>query len=94
MTEAEAKANQDRIIAKGYELGWWYGTRCKKCCGVYPKFKTKDTFDPCNAYYECEVCGRRTVKEYTMPWLAEEAWNRDEVTDPQLNIFQFIEGSE
>lgn len=96
MNASEAKANQDRIINTFGEagLGWWYGTRCKKCCGVYPKFKTKDTFDPCNAYYECEVCGRRTVKEYTMPWLAEEAWNHDKVTDPQLNIFQFIEGSE
>lgn len=76
MTATEAKANQDRIESR-YGLGglgWWYGTKCKKCCGVYPKFMTKATDSPCNAYYECEVCGKKTDL-YTMPWLAEEAWN-------------------
>lgn len=90
MTAAEAKANQDRIVADGYELGWWYGTGCKKCCGVYPKFMTRNTEDTRSAYYECEVCGKRTKEYFTMPWLAEEAWNRDEVTEPQMNIFQFL----
>lgn len=76
MTMAEAKANQERI-AQHYNLGWWYGTRCAKCCGVYPKFMRRETFDPKAAYYQCEVCGRRT-EYYTMPWLAEEAWNKGE----------------
>lgn len=90
MTEAEAKANQDRIIAQGYELGWWYGTGCRKCCGVYPKFMTADILSPENDYYQCEVCGKRTRKMYSMPWLAEAAWNNGEVTEPQMNIFQFL----
>lgn len=74
MTAAEAKANQERIVAKGYDLGWWYGTRCRKCCGVYPAFRRGDGQDPCDCWYECEVCGRKTGK-HTMPWLAEEEWN-------------------
>ena len=76
MTASEAKANQNRIVSSGFELGWWYGTGCRKCCGVYPKFMTKDTQNPRNAYYQCEVCGRRTDL-YTMPWLAEKAWNNE-----------------
>lgn len=90
MTAEEAKANQDRI-AEHHDLGHWYGTRCEKCCGVYPKFRTKDTFDPQNAYYECEVCGKRT-KLYTMPWLAEQAWNNHEYESDhiQMTLGEFI----
>ncbi len=92
MTEAEARANQDRIEkrygSKG--LAWWYGTGCRKCCGVYPKFMTADIQNPENNYYQCEVCGKRTKKMHSMPWLAERAWNNGEVTEPQMNIFQFL----
>ena len=73
MTAEEAKANQDRLVRSGYELGWWYGTRCRKCCGVYPKFHPAPGNDGLG-WYECEVCGRQSSKE-TMPWLAEESWN-------------------
>lgn len=75
MTRQEAKANQDRI-AKYYDLGWWYGVRCKKCCGVYPKFMKAETMHS-ECYYQCEVCGKRT-KHFDMPLMAEEAWNNGE----------------
>ena len=87
MTEQQAKANQNRI-AKHYNLGWWYGTRCQKCCGVFPKFMTTDTMR-CECYYQCEVCGKRT-KPFDMPWQAEEAWNNgeyDETVLRQLSLF-------
>lgn len=91
MTEEQAKANQDRI-AKQYELGWWYGTRCRKCCGVQPKYMSKDIMNPYAAYYECEVCGKHTGL-YTMPWLAEEAWNRGETAGgyKQMSLFDMME---
>lgn len=88
MTEAEAKANQDRI-AKHFNLGWWYGTRCKKCCGVYPKLEHTDDLLKC--FYECEVCHKRTAPA-KMPWIAEEAWNNGEVIGCQMDIFAFIDG--
>lgn len=91
MTITEAKANQNRIVALGYELGWWYGVRCRKCCGVYPKFMTRDIQDPKNVYYQCEVCGRRTADDYTMPWMAEEAWNAvDTIGGDQMTLGQFM----
>ena len=51
---------------------------------------TADILSPENDYYQCEVCGKRTRKMYSMPWLAERAWNNGEVTEPQMNIFQFM----
>lgn len=86
MTEQQAKANQDRIAAH-YELGWWYGTRCRKCCEVFPKLmKTTTTHDQC--YYECEVCGKKT-KPFDMPWQSEKAWNNGEYVKEmrQLSLF-------
>ncbi len=88
MTPEQAKAKQERI-AKHYNLGFWYGTNCMKCCGVYPKAMTKNTFDPEDFYYQCEVCGKRT-KAYTMPWLARKAWNNGEYKDAgenQISLF-------
>lgn len=86
MTAKEAKANQDRI-AKNFNLGWWYGVNCEKCCGVYPKLMVSGN---CNefCYFQCEVCGKRTKKE-VMPWVAEEAWNRHEWIEEvrQLSLF-------
>lgn len=72
MTAAEAKRNQDHL-SKHFNLSWWYGTNCKPCCGVYPKFMTSGaTNEKC--YFMCEVCGRKSSKE-DMPWLAEKTWN-------------------
>lgn len=88
MTPEQAKANQERI-AKNYNLGWWYGTHCTKCCGVYPKMMVTGGFSSEDAYYQCEVCGKRT-KAYIMPHLAESAWNRGEFADGgenQISLF-------
>lgn len=84
MTREEAKAEQDRI-AEHFNLGWWYGTKCKPCCGVYPKIRTSDGFDA-RCWYECPVCGTRT-EPFSMPWLAEEAWNRGELRPGQFSMF-------
>lgn len=90
MTRNEAKANQDRI-AINYDLGWWYGTRCAKCCGVYPKLMR--TGDLLKCFYECEVCHKQTAPAL-MPWLAEEAWNNGEFISGQMSIFSFLDGGE
>lgn len=87
MTAQEAKAKQDRI-SKQYELGWWYGTRCTKCCGVYPKLMV--TPDLLKCFYECEVCHRRTKPEL-MPWIAEEAWNSGQIEGGQMDLSSFLE---
>lgn len=86
MTAREAKAMQDGLAAKGMKLGWWYGVKCEPCCGVFPKLMKKAGFDPNDAYYQCEVCGKRT-DAYTMPWLAEAAWNRHEYQEQQMSLF-------
>ena len=92
MTKEEAKANQDRI-AKHYKLCWWYGTNCRKCCGVYPKIVVRHIDNPKDVHMECEVCGRKT-SEHTMPYLAEEEWNEhfEELKVPmqQMNLFDFM----
>ena len=74
MTIEEARRNQDRLLSDGFSISFWYGTRCEKCCGVFPKAMKKDGNDPKDFYYQCEVCGKRT-DTYTMPHLAEKAWN-------------------
>jgi hypothetical protein len=77
MTQQEAIEEQQRLeLIYGKEkLGWWFGTRCEKCCGVYPRFQTRNTNDKYhNAYYKCDVCGKQT-DYYGMPSQAEEAWN-------------------
>ena len=85
MTAEEAKAHQDDLERKGFTLAWWYGTGCKKCCGVYPKFHSGDTLRP-GCWYECEVCGRKTEKQ-AMPWIAEKEWNAGNTNEPQLSLF-------
>lgn len=86
MTSEEAKREQDRI-AEHYNLGWWYGTGCEKCCGVFPKFMVANGMST-DCWYECEVCGKRTPPK-NMPLVAEEAWNRGEVIQEpkQLSLF-------
>ena len=96
MTKEEAKANQDRI-AKDFDLSYWYGTNCDKCCGVFPKFRTFGGVFPkfrtfgdlggrSKCYYECEVCGKKT-EPFDMPWQSERAWNRGEFVHDQLRWF-------
>lgn len=84
MTEEEARAHQEEL-SKHFDLSYWYGTNCKKCCGVYPKFHSGTVLHPC-CWYECEVCGSRT-EEKPMPWIARDAWNNGEVSEPQLSLF-------
>lgn len=84
MTQEEAIANQNRI-AQHYKLGWWYGVRCTKCHGVYPKLEVSDALGG-GCWYQCEVCGKRTG-EKSMPWLAEKAWNNNEFVLGQIRMF-------
>ena len=84
MTREQAKQNQDRL-AKHYNLAFWYGTNCEKCCGIYPKFMTTDGFETM-CWYECEVCGKRTEKA-SMPWIAEEYWNKHQYIQDQIKMF-------
>ena len=77
-TRAEEVRYEQNMLAIKYgkeNLSWWYGTKCEKCCGVFPKLMKRDVFDKYNdTYYQCEVCGKQT-DYYGMPWVAEEAWN-------------------
>lgn len=88
MTAEEVKAKQDALTAKGYNLGWWYGTRCAKCCGVYPKLLFSGDLSHAEVFYQCEVCGKRTEPK-VMPWIAEEAWNNGEYTGELLQYSLF-----
>ena len=87
MTIEEAKAEQARI-AEHYRLEWYYGTDCVRCCEVYPRFKANHSTGYC--WYECPVCHKRTA-EYSMPWVARDAWNRGETfrekESEQLTLF-------
>lgn len=84
MTAEEAKARQDEL-SKHYNLGFWYGVNCKKCCGVFPILRTGGT-QGMDCWYECEVCGKRTEPK-SMPWIAANAWNEDRFPDQQLRLF-------
>lgn len=92
---SEIKAKQDAL---GKNAGWYYGTWCDKCCGVYPAFYSEGDFrDYC--YYVCLVCGKESEHE-PMPWAARDDWNAGRfIYDPntdtaaefeQLTIFDFI----
>ena len=75
MTREQAIAEQERIKQNGFSLGWYFGTKCEKCCDVFPRFCHRDANDKYKtAYYKCDVCGKQT-DYYGMPWQAEEAWN-------------------
>lgn len=86
MTTEEAKKHQDQMEADGWPLQFWYGTNCTKCCGVYPKLITHIGGNDDLCRYECEVCGRKTAA-YSMPWLAEQAWNNGEFETAQARLF-------
>ena len=85
MTAEEAKRHQDQIVADGWDLGFWYGTKCEKCCGVFPKLITHIGGEQL-CRYECEVC-RKTTEAYTMPWLARDAWNEGKFITAQASLF-------
>lgn len=75
MTKQEAIMEQRMLQIKGMNLGWWFGTKCEKCCEVYPRLVRRDVTDKYHdTAYKCDVCGKQT--EWTgMPWQAEEEWN-------------------
>lgn len=76
LTAAEAKAHQDRLEANGFRLEWWFDTKCRKCCGVYPAIRGYQGTGG-KQRLECDVCGRRTKEytEYNWKELAEAEWN-------------------
>ena len=85
MTIEEAKAKQEKI-AQDFNLSYWYGTWCDKCCEVYPKAEVEGNISNQDFYYICEVCGKRT-RGYKMPWLARDAWNRGDFLPGQIRMF-------
>lgn len=84
MTAEEAKNRQEEL-SKHYNLSFWYGTNCEKCCGVYPKLIVGG-IQAMDCWYECEVCGKRTEPK-PMPWLSEKDWNEGRFLDQQLSLF-------
>lgn len=78
MTHDDAVNKQMELKIKGFDLGWWFGTECEKCCDVYPRLVTRDVNDKYHdTAYKCDVCGKQT--EWTgMPWQARDAWNNHE----------------
>lgn len=90
MTKSEAKAEQGRLVKEGYNLAWWYGTDCDKCCEVYPKLMTCGNTANADCFYQCPVCGKKT-KPQTMPWIARDAWNAGQfVEEQQITIFSLL----
>lgn len=89
---SEEKARQDRI-AEHFDLSFWFGTSCEKCCGVYPEFFSEESFRD-YGYYVCLVCGKES-KHKPMSWQARKAWNQGEFEwipekyNNQLTIFDF-----
>ena len=87
----DVKAHQDKL---GKNAGWYYGTDCKKCCGVWPKFFT-DTDFSAYGYYVCLVCGKESLHE-PMPWQSRDDWNADRYKwkpeeYKQMTIFELME---
>ena len=86
MTKEDAKREQEEL-GKYFNLAWWFGTGCEKCCEVYPKLIHSGDLAGGMCAYECPVCGKRTDWS-AMPWIAEAAWNANKVSETsQLSIF-------
>ena len=69
---------EQRLLAlKGWNLGWYFGTDCEKCCGVYPRAMHRHTNSAQDFYYKCDVCGKKTAA-FTRPFMAKDAWNNHE----------------
>lgn len=83
--DRETARKKQEETAKHYNLAWWYGTNCTKCCGVFPRFGIAGNDD---CFYYCEVCGKKT-EPHTMPWLAERAWNAGEFKDEATQLTMF-----
>ena len=81
MTMEDAILEQEEIVRRGFNLGWWFGTNCRKCCSVFPRLIANDH----DCWYQCPVCGQRT-EPASMPWIAEEAWNSGRFRDEILQI--------
>ncbi len=90
-SKEEEKSEQERI-SRNYDLSYWYGTGCEKCCGVYPKFYTDQDFSA-YGYYVCMVCGKEST-HHPMTWQAKDAWNKHEYKfspEPyQTTIWNFL----
>ena len=72
-TMEEEKEHQKKL---GNCLGFYYGIRCKKCCGVYPAFHTTGGFKD-EGYYVCLVCGKESEHQ-PMEWQARDSWNAEQ----------------
>ena len=63
-------------------------------CGGDPVIKkdwrTSSRFGKEDDFIECPRCGKRT-KNYSMPWLAWQAWDKAEVDQEQMSIFDLME---
>lgn len=68
-SQAEEMKYQEEL---GKFLPWYYGVDLPKCCGVYPRFLTDQSFED-NGFFVCLVCGRES-KHLPMTWQAREAW--------------------
>lgn len=93
MTQREAMNEQKMLEIKGMDIGWYFGVRCEKCCGVFPRFRKKDTNDKFrDTYYQCDVCGKQTGY-YGMPKQAEDAWNNHQFLGAGVQMNMFMEGA-
>ena len=81
MTREEALKKQTDL-AQHYKLQWWYGTDCKLCCGVYPRYVTGGDG---SRWYECDVCGKRTAPK-PFRTAARVAWNNEEFEQDQIRF--------
>lgn len=89
---SEVKDRQDKL---GKNAGWYYGTQCEKCCGVWPAFMSETGFEA-RCYFVCLVCGKES-EHRSMPWMATEAWNAglfkwEPGKQRQMTIFDVIGG--
>lgn len=94
MSKQEAAEKQKKL---GNLLEYYYGTKCDKCCGVYPMIVNEGGFrDFC--YFVCPVCGKES-KHNPMTWQSREAWNKgayewtpDKLEENyQYTIFDFMD---
>ena len=93
-----AEEEQEHQRKLGHSLSFYYGTLCKRCCGVYPAFFTTDGFES-KGYYVCLVCGKES-KHADMEHLARANWNEERYAwvpesakaDYQYSIFDYLKG--
>lgn len=94
LKSAEEEKEHQRKLGK--MLSFYYGTRCKRCCGVFPAYFTTDGFES-RGYYVCLVCGRES-KNGAMEHLARANWNASRYEwipeDYQYTIFDYLGGNQ